>query len=87
MKQHSQPRLVKDERDAQIDTRSRSAALDFVIAATQVLTLICLVKGNPAWKGSLALCLSVRRPHCFTNMISIKKGYTSRSGLCLASLA
>ena len=50
MKQHSQPRLVKDERDAQIDTRSRSAALDFVIAATQVLTLICLVKGNPAWK-------------------------------------
>ena len=45
MKQHSQPRLVKDERDA----------LDFVIAATQVLTLICLVKGNPAWKGSLAL--------------------------------
>ena len=47
MKQHSQPRLVKDERDAQIDTRSRSAALD--------LTLICLVKGNPAWKGSLAL--------------------------------
>ena len=55
MKQHSQPRLVKDERDAQIDTRSRSAALDFVIAATQVLTLICLVKGNPAWKGSLAL--------------------------------
>ena len=38
MKQHSQPRLVKDERDAQIDTRSRSAALDFVIAATQVLT-------------------------------------------------
>ena len=55
MKQHAQPRLVKDERDAQIDTRSRSAALDFVIAATQVLTLICLVKGNPAWKGSLAL--------------------------------
>lgn len=55
MKQYSQPRLVKDERDAQIDTRSRSAALDFVIAATQVLTLICLVKGNPAWKGSLAL--------------------------------
>ena len=24
-------------------------------AATQVLTLICLWKGNPAWKGSLAL--------------------------------
>ena len=46
MKQHSQPRLVKDERDAQIDTRSRSAALDFVIAATQVLTLICLVKSG-----------------------------------------
>ena len=55
MNQRLRQRSVKDERDMQIDTRSRSAALEFVIAATQILTLMCLVKGNPAWKGSLAL--------------------------------
>ncbi len=48
-------RPVKDERDEQIDTRSKGESLDFMIAATQILTIMCLVKGNPAWKGSLAL--------------------------------
>jgi len=46
---------IKDERDERIDTRSKMHALDFVIAATQILTVMCLVKGNPAWKGSLSL--------------------------------
>ena len=55
MKQTPGPRPFKDERDEQIDTHSKSAALDFVIAATQILTIMCLIKGNPAWKGSLAL--------------------------------
>ena len=55
MNQQSRQRPIKDERDEQIDTGSKSMALEFVIAATQVLTIICLVKGNPAWKGSLAL--------------------------------
>ncbi len=55
MKQPPRQRPFKDERDEQIDTGSKSAALDFVIAATQVLTVMCLIKGNPAWKGSLAL--------------------------------
>ncbi|HIY06877.1 MAG TPA: hypothetical protein H9844_07330 [Candidatus Evtepia faecigallinarum] len=48
-------RPIKDERDRQIDTAARSHALDFVVAATQVLTVLCAVKGNPAWKGSLSL--------------------------------
>ena len=55
MKQPPRQRPIKDERDEQIDTRSKSEALDFMIAATQVLTIMCLIKGNPAWKGSLAL--------------------------------
>ena len=46
---------VPDERDEQIDTRSKSNALDFMTAGSQILTILCLVKGNPAWKGSLAL--------------------------------
>ena len=55
MNQQSKLRPVKDERDEQIDIRSKGTALEFVIAATQVLTIMCLVKGNPAWKGSFAL--------------------------------
>lgn len=55
MKQQPRPHPFPDERDQQIDTYSRSTALDFMIAATQVLTVICLIKNNPAWKGSLAL--------------------------------
>ncbi|WP_326522331.1 DUF6442 family protein [Faecalispora sporosphaeroides] len=54
-KNNSIKRPLKDERDEQIDTRSKSHALEFMIAATQVLTAMCLIKGNPAWKGSLAL--------------------------------
>ncbi|QIB68107.1 hypothetical protein Ami103574_01730 [Aminipila butyrica] len=48
-------RPLKDERDKQIDTHAKSYALEFMIAASQVLTVICFVKGNSAWKGSLAL--------------------------------
>ena len=55
MRQPSKQRPVKDERDEQIDSRSKNKALDFVIPATQILTVVCLIKGNPAWKGSLAL--------------------------------
>lgn len=60
MKQPPRQRPIKDERDEQIDAHSKSEALDFMIAATQVLTIMCLIKGNPAWKGSLAL-LFIRR--------------------------
>jgi len=48
-------RPIKDERDKEIQTKAESHALTFVVAATQILTVMCLVKGNPAWKGSLAL--------------------------------
>lgn len=53
MKKNTQ-RPLKDERDEQIDVRSRYHALDFVVAATQILTILCIIKGNPAWKGSLS---------------------------------
>ena len=53
--QTRRPMPHRDERDEQIDTRARSHALDFMTAATQVLTVMCLVKGNPAWKGGLSL--------------------------------
>lgn len=55
MKQPPRQRPMKDERDEQIDVHAKSYALEFMTAATQVLTIMCLVKGNPAWKGSLSL--------------------------------
>ena len=55
MKQPPRQKPCKDERDEQIDVQSKSYALEYVIAATQILTIICLVKGNSAWKGSLSL--------------------------------
>ena len=55
MKQPPRQRPFKDERDEQIETNAKSYALEWVTAVTQILTIVCIVKGNPAWKGSLAL--------------------------------
>ena len=48
-------RPYKDERDQEIQIKSENHALEFVVVTTQILTIICLFKGNPAWKGSLSL--------------------------------
>ena len=48
-------RPVKDERDEMIDRDAKNWSLEFIICATQVLTVICAVKGNSAWRGSLSL--------------------------------
>lgn len=55
MKQSPKQRPFKDERDKQIDVWAKSYSLEYVIAATQILTIMCLIKGNSAWKGSLSL--------------------------------
>ena len=48
-------RALKDERDGQIDVRAKNYALHFMVTVTEILTVICLVKGNSAWKGSLSI--------------------------------
>ena len=55
MKQPPRQRPIKAERDEQIDVQAKVHSLEYVIAATQILTVMCLIKGNPAWKGSLSL--------------------------------
>ena len=55
MKQPPRQRPMKDERDEQIDVQAKSFSLEYVIAVTQILTILCFVKGNPAWIGSLSL--------------------------------
>ena len=58
MKQPPRERPIKDERDNEIEVHAKSYALEWMTAATQILTVICLVKGNPAWKGTLSLLFS-----------------------------
>ena len=55
MKQSPRQKPIKDERDEQIEVHSKAHSLEYVVAATQVLTVMCLIKGNPAWKGSFSL--------------------------------
>ena len=50
MKQPPRQRPIKDERDEQIDAHATVYSLEYVIAATQVLTVMGLIKGNSAWK-------------------------------------
>ena len=44
-----------DERDEQIDVMSKSYALEWIITITQIFTIMCVVKKNPAWKGGLSV--------------------------------
>lgn len=73
-------RPLKDERDQQIEAASKSYALEFMIAATQILTIICLIKGNPAWKGSLALLFI----GCATGLFYQYKEYSEKPYLQIA---
>ena len=55
MEQPLRRKPIKDERDEQIEVQSKAHSLEYVISATTVLTVMCLLKGNPAWKGSISL--------------------------------
>ena len=55
MEQPKEQRPVKDERDRQIEKESKSYAMEWVVAITQILTIMCLIKGDPAWKGTLSI--------------------------------
>lgn len=55
MKQSPRQKPIRDERDEQIEVQSKAHSLEYVLSATMLLTVICLLKGNPAWKGSISL--------------------------------
>lgn len=55
MKQLSRQRPIKDERDEKIEKDAKVYASEWIIAITQVLTIMCIVKGNPAWKGTISI--------------------------------
>ena len=42
--------VVKDERDIQLEIQGRSWASELMIAVLELMMVVCLVKGDPAWK-------------------------------------
>ena len=50
-------RPVYDERDREIDILSKGKALDLLAGCAELFTILCILKGNPAWMGGLALLL------------------------------
>lgn len=55
MKHTQRKKPIRDERDEQIEVQSKARSLEYVLSATTILTVICLIKGNPAWKGFISL--------------------------------
>lgn len=55
MKQPPRQPAMKDERDRQIEKDAKVYAMEWMIALTQILTLMCIIKKNPAWKGTLSI--------------------------------
>ena len=55
MKQQPKKRPIMDERDMQIEVHSKAHSLEYVTTVAMILTVLCLLKDNPAWKGSLSL--------------------------------
>ena len=61
MKQPPRQRTIKDERDEKIGKDAKVYAFEWIIAITQVLTIMCIIKGNPAWKGTISILFFVSR--------------------------
>ena len=55
MEQLSKRTVTIEERDKQIEKAAKVYALEWMIALTQVLTIMCIIKKNPAWKGTLSI--------------------------------
>ena len=76
MVQTSKQKPVQDKRKQQIN----------VIAAAQILTILCLFKGNPAWKGSLSLLFfGVAFELFYKNQQYAEKTYRQVGALFLAA--
>ena len=55
MKQQPKRRPIRDERDEHIEVHSKAHSMEYVTTIAMILTVMCLLKDNPAWKGSLSL--------------------------------
>ncbi len=72
LKQLPGQKLIKDEYDEQMRRVLKSTALNSLIAATQILTVICIIKGIRYGKKVLRFWLLVGQPNCLISMIYLQ---------------
>ena len=77
MKQPPRKPAMKDERDRQIEKDAKVYAMEWMIALTQILTVMCIIKKNPAWKGTLS--------SFFINLSNMMKPLFEKSGSSFSS--
>lgn len=78
MKQPPRQRTIKDERDEKIGKDAKVYAFEWIIAITQVLTIMCIIKGNPAWKGTISILFLALHFYCFMNLSSMRQNPSSK---------
>jgi hypothetical protein len=71
MKQPPRQRTIKDERDENIGKDAKVNAFEWLIAITQVLTMMCIIQGNPAWHRT-NIDIIIRRSF-FTDYINFRR--------------
>ena len=71
MKQPPRQRTIKDERDEKIGKDAKVYAFEWIIAITQVLTIMCIIKGNPYYFLALHF-------YCFMNLSSMRQNPSSK---------
>ncbi len=77
--------MIKEKND--IKTQAKTHALDIVIALTELVTLICFIKGNPAWKGGLFILFSGIATVLFYRYLAFSKKPYFYTGLVFGSIA
>lgn len=85
MSKHMRP--VYDERDDEIDAHSKSRAWDFVVVCIEVFTILCVVKGNTAWIGCLALLFAGMAANMMYRFDEYEERAYFHGGLILGPLA
>ena len=85
MSKHMRP--VYDERDDEIDAHSKSRAWDFVVVCIEVFTILCVVKGNTAWIGCLALLFAGMAANMMYRFDEYEERAYFHGGLILGAIA
>ena len=74
MKQPPRQRTIKDERDEKIGKDAKVYAFEWIIAITQVLTIMCIINGKEQYRYYfLALHF-----YCFMNLSSMRQNPSSK---------
>lgn len=50
--------MANDTEQQDTKIQAKSHALDVIITITELVTIVCFIKGNPAWRGGLGILLS-----------------------------